>query len=185
VVVSYISSHSCPGADWRKRGSQSAPTAPPTTTIHTHQYDVVHVVMMVGETGGPGVNPHRHEENMQTPHRKDQEQPGRPGFEPRAFLLWGDSANHWATVLPVHGLELIIVGLSQSESESALHVCKYMEFDSGYTYAQCAMLSLVHYTKPCTWIIYYESKRLDYQCFEDSVSALPVSVSYARLTVWI
>jgi len=33
----------------------------------------VHVFMMVGETGGPGVNPRRHEENMQTPHRKDLE----------------------------------------------------------------------------------------------------------------
>ena len=29
VVVSYLSSHSCPGADWQKRGCQSAPTAPP------------------------------------------------------------------------------------------------------------------------------------------------------------
>ena len=37
VVVSYISSHSCPGADWQKRGCQSAPTAPLTTTnIHSY-----------------------------------------------------------------------------------------------------------------------------------------------------
>jgi len=42
---------------------------------------------MVGETGVPGGNPRRHEENMQTPHRKDLERPGRPGFEPRAFML--------------------------------------------------------------------------------------------------
>jgi len=38
----------------------------------------VHVFMMVGETGVPGGNPRRDEENMQTPHRKDLERPGRP-----------------------------------------------------------------------------------------------------------
>jgi len=61
---------------------------------HSYPHDAVHVFMMVGETR---VNPRRHEENMQTPHRKDL---ARPGFEPRAFLLWGDRANHWATMLP-------------------------------------------------------------------------------------
>src|SRR4029434_9574776 len=74
VVVSYLSSHSCPGADCQKRGCQSAPTAPPTTTnIHSYSYDAMHVFMMVGETGVPGVNPRRHGENMQTPHRKGLE----------------------------------------------------------------------------------------------------------------
>ena len=37
VVVNYNSSHSCPGADWRKRGCHSAPTGPPTTTSNIQQ----------------------------------------------------------------------------------------------------------------------------------------------------
>ena len=87
VVVSYLSSHSCPGADWQKRGCQSAPTAPPTTTnIHSYSYDAMHVFMMVGETGVPGVNPRRHGENMQTPHRKDLERPGRTGMRTQGLL---------------------------------------------------------------------------------------------------
>src|SRR4029434_4529933 len=54
VVVSYLSSHSCPGADCQKRGCQSAPTAPPTTTnIYSYSYNAMHVFMMVGETGVP------------------------------------------------------------------------------------------------------------------------------------
>ena len=36
-MVNYDSSHSCPGADWRKRGCHSAPTAPPTTTSSIQQ----------------------------------------------------------------------------------------------------------------------------------------------------
>src|SRR4029434_9272091 len=45
VVVSYFSSHSCPGA-------------PPTTTnIHSYSYNAMHVFMMVGETGVPRENP--------------------------------------------------------------------------------------------------------------------------------
>ena len=48
VVVSYLSSHSCPGADWQKRGCQSAPTAPPTTTnIHSYSHNEMHVFMMI------------------------------------------------------------------------------------------------------------------------------------------
>ena len=41
VMVSHSSIHSCPGADWQKRGCHTAPTAPPTTTnihIHSHSY---------------------------------------------------------------------------------------------------------------------------------------------------
>src|SRR4029434_3301255 len=44
----------------------------------------MHVFMMVGETGVPGVNPHRHGENMQTPHRKDLERPGTTGMRTHA-----------------------------------------------------------------------------------------------------
>ena len=63
----------------------------------------MHVFMMVGETGVPGVNPRRHGENMQTPHRKDLEiahlsteglgrsgpapQSQHAGIEPMTFLL--------------------------------------------------------------------------------------------------
>ena len=37
VVVNPNSSHSCPRADWRKRGCHSAPTGPPTTTSNIQQ----------------------------------------------------------------------------------------------------------------------------------------------------
>ena len=37
TLANYDSSHSCPRADWRKRGCHSAPTAPPTTTSNIQQ----------------------------------------------------------------------------------------------------------------------------------------------------
>ncbi len=46
-----------------------------------------------GETGAPRRNPHRHGENKQTTHKGILAQPG-------TFLLWGDSATHWATMPP-------------------------------------------------------------------------------------
>ncbi len=45
----------------------------------------LHVFGLWEEAGAPGGNPHRHEENMQTPHRK-------AGIEP-LVLHWSDSAN--------------------------------------------------------------------------------------------
>jgi len=54
------------------------PLRPPPTFIHIHTSRgevAVHVFMMVGETGVPGVNPRRHKENMQTSHKG----PGKTG----------------------------------------------------------------------------------------------------------
>ena len=53
---------------------------------HQHSYNAMHVLMMVGETGVPGVNPRRHGENMQTPHRKDLELPGTTGIRTQGLL---------------------------------------------------------------------------------------------------
>lgn len=47
--------------------------------------------LMVGQTGAPRESPHKLRENMQTPDRKTQ-----PALQSRGFLLWADSANHWA-----------------------------------------------------------------------------------------
>ena len=43
------------------------------------------------ETGAPGGNPHKHGENMQTPHRKARND---LDLNPKPFLLWCRSANH-------------------------------------------------------------------------------------------
>ena len=41
VVVSYTCSHSCPGADWRKRGCQFAPNGP--SDHHQHSFTYIHI----------------------------------------------------------------------------------------------------------------------------------------------
>ncbi len=46
---------------------------------------------IVGETGAPGGNPHRHGENMQTPHRKAS---WLSRDSNQWVLLWGNSATH-------------------------------------------------------------------------------------------
>ncbi|CAL9704230.1 unnamed protein product [Knipowitschia caucasica] len=60
-----------------------------------HARTIGHIFLVVGETRVPGGNLRRHGENMQTPLRKALV---RPGFEPRTFLLRGESAIHSATV---------------------------------------------------------------------------------------
>ena len=58
VMVSYLSSHSCPGADWRKRGCHIAPTAPPTTTnihIHSHSHKARWVKCLAQGHNGDGM----------------------------------------------------------------------------------------------------------------------------------
>jgi len=66
-------------------------------------------------------NPQRHGENMQTPHRQSP----KPGIEPRSLVLWGNSANHCATVLP-HGEDMMIgecVGIGAEDRD--LHTPKF------------------------------------------------------------
>lgn len=48
--------------------------------------NLVHVLMIVGETTAPGGNPHKH--------RLHTERPSHPRIVPRIFLLRGDSAIH-------------------------------------------------------------------------------------------
>ncbi len=69
---------------------------PESKPVLTGDRPNVHV-LTVGETGAPGENPHRHGENMQTPHREALPQ---PGIEPRTLLLLGYSASHYATMPP-------------------------------------------------------------------------------------
>uniref|UniRef100_A0A8C6TSF8 Extracellular matrix protein 2 n=1 Tax=Neogobius melanostomus TaxID=47308 RepID=A0A8C6TSF8_9GOBI len=63
----------------------------PLTTIHTHiiHPGLLYMFLVVGETGVPGGNLHRHGENMQTPHRKAPSRwelnPGPSSCEARAL----------------------------------------------------------------------------------------------------
>ncbi len=84
----------------RPWGAVSSHSAVPGDQLQTGDTSNVHA-LMVGETRAPGENTRRHRENMQTPHRKALPQ---PGMEPRTFLLWGISVNHYSTMLPsLHG----------------------------------------------------------------------------------
>lgn len=56
----------------------------------------MHVFWPWQEAREPGEKPHRHGENLQTPHTKGR----RPGIDPRAFLQWGGSTNYHTNVLP-------------------------------------------------------------------------------------
>ncbi len=76
----------------------------------------VHVLTMA-ETRAPTENPRRHGENMQTLHRKALP---RPGIEPRTFLLWGDSANHYSTMPPLQ-LSIHFWSSSQTISDEGRH----------------------------------------------------------------
>ncbi len=59
------------------------------------EIDTIHV-LTVGKRA-PVENPRRHGKNMQTSHGKVLPQ---LGIEPWIFLLWGDNANHYATMPP-------------------------------------------------------------------------------------
>ncbi len=70
--------------------SAQGPT-PDWSRVLTGDRPNIHV-LMVREIGG---NSREHGENMETPQTKALPQ---PGIKPRTFLLWGNSAYHWATV---------------------------------------------------------------------------------------
>ena len=44
----------------------------------------------------PRENQHRHKENMKTTDKRPD-----PGIRPRTFLLWGDSAYHYTTLIEI------------------------------------------------------------------------------------
>lgn len=67
---SYMCSHSCPGAEWRKRGSRSAPNGPSDhkPNIHSHLYKAMWVktdgagyenanCLVIGQPAGPCSRP--------------------------------------------------------------------------------------------------------------------------------
>ncbi len=88
-----------PSWHWASGGVQSVtgPTyrdrQPLTSTGNLESPINLHVFGLWEEAGE---NPQRHEENMQTPHRR-----APVGRWVRTLLLWGDSASHCTTVLPL------------------------------------------------------------------------------------
>ncbi len=90
---------------WERAGSSQGWHVETSNHSHSHhtygQFRVttranLHVFGLWEEAGVSGENLRRHRENIQTPHRKVQPQ---LGIKARSFLLWGGSANRWATVM--------------------------------------------------------------------------------------
>ncbi len=107
-----IEGASLKGSVIHKQGGWGVCTWGPTPDLSQHlsqgywlEIDLTCMFLMVGETRAPGGNPRKHEENMQTPFRKVLPQ---PDMEPRTFLPWGDSANHWPTMPRCQWIEFSI-----------------------------------------------------------------------------
>ncbi len=94
MIIQWIVQQNC---EIRAEGSAWAAATELATTLGQPQQ------MHPEATHAPGGNPHRHEESMQTPHREVLPQLGIKAMilltlDKRTSLLWGNSANHQATV---------------------------------------------------------------------------------------